>query len=102
MGSRASARPQHLPLLRVGESINGEKEVGVGALVPCHTSTHLSNVLRGTSLGVIAYWKAMMVIESLAWLVAAGGIGFLGYQLVSGLVAGVGSGAAGLASQLGV
>jgi len=44
----------------------------------------------------------MMVIESLAWLVAAGGVGFLGYQLVAGLVAGVGSGAAGLASQLGV
>ena len=102
MGSRASARPRHLPLLRVGESNNGE--MGRRGL---YDTRHLrtsptSDVVRGTSLGVIAYWKAMMVIESLAWLVAAGGIGFLGYQLVSGLVAGVGSGAAGLASQLGV
>lgn len=56
---------------------------------------------RGTSGGAIAFWKAMMVFESLAWLTAVAGIVFLGYQTMKSLLAGVGAGAAGLASQMG-
>jgi hypothetical protein len=56
---------------------------------------------RGTSGGAIAYWKAMMVLESFAWLMAVAGIVFLAYQTMKSLLAGVGAGAAGLASQMG-
>lgn len=72
--------------------------VGAGGSPWCSLS---SGFRSGTAGAVIGYWKAMMVLESLAWLTAVAGIVFLGYQSMKSLVAGVGAGAAGLASQLG-
>ena len=59
-------------------------------------------IRRGTAPWALNYWRAMIVIESLAWLTAAGGICFLAYKLIAGLIVGIGSSATGLASQLGV
>ena len=57
---------------------------------------------RGTPASVLGYWKAMIVLESLAWLTATGGICYLEYLLIANLVAGTSSSATGIASQLGV